>query len=465
MTTNLRKTIFSLATAMVATTLAGPTPAQEWFGELPQQSPAARRFHGMAFDAARSTTVLFGGIDERADQVFADTWTFDGTRWTQLATPHSPDPRARFGSCYDAQRARVLVFGGRDAQGNPLADTWSFDGRDWHRIDTPHAPTARDSVALAYDAGRDQVVLFGGRDADGLALDDTWTFDGTDWTRVLTPTAPTARHGHVATWLRPAHRVMLFGGFTPSASRYANDLWLFDGLTWTEHRTDALPTPMIFPSLSFNSDHDVAVLTGSSGAAGDKLRTFAFHGVQWHSGPEPIDVLFGRQGHATAYDASRGSLVLFGGASIGFGGAIPRDDTFELSTQASVQPFGSGCIATAERLQLDTFPGFDRPVVGEHIGFRAGPLPADTPCLLAIGLSRTSFAGTSLPLELDVLGLPGCVLLVSLEDTLPMGISQGEGLRGFDLPRDSRLLGSELFLQALVPGVATSNGLHVRIGN
>jgi hypothetical protein len=65
---------------------------------------------------------MFGGMGA-SGAVFRETWTFDGTHWT-----HRQDvgPAARFshGMSFDAVRRSIVLFGGRDATGNPLGDTW-----------------------------------------------------------------------------------------------------------------------------------------------------------------------------------------------------------------------------------------------------------------------------------------------------------------------------------------------------
>jgi hypothetical protein len=44
--------------------------------------PSLRNGHALAYDSARNRVVLFGGF--RPGQDFADTWEWDGTRWTEI---------------------------------------------------------------------------------------------------------------------------------------------------------------------------------------------------------------------------------------------------------------------------------------------------------------------------------------------------------------------------------------------
>ena len=55
-------------------------------GVTPQQSPGARGWHAMAYDAPSRTILLFGGGVDR-DHFLADTWVFDPARRVWSSVP------------------------------------------------------------------------------------------------------------------------------------------------------------------------------------------------------------------------------------------------------------------------------------------------------------------------------------------------------------------------------------------
>ena len=71
---------------------------------------------------------MFGGDDA------AETWTFDGARWTQYKVS-GPPARTVAAMAYDSARQRVVLFGGNTRHGVPPYgydnDTWEWDGRRW----------------------------------------------------------------------------------------------------------------------------------------------------------------------------------------------------------------------------------------------------------------------------------------------------------------------------------------------
>jgi hypothetical protein len=133
----------------------------------------------MAFDAAHNQIVLFGGCCDARDNFLNETWTWDGTNWTKQSPTNSPSARYDAAMAYDAAHSQVVLFGGVNNGG--LNDTWTWDGTNWTKQSPTNSPSARYNPAMAYDAASGQVVLFGGCcDAGINLLNDTWTWDGTN---------------------------------------------------------------------------------------------------------------------------------------------------------------------------------------------------------------------------------------------------------------------------------------------
>jgi hypothetical protein len=196
----------------------------DWTQRTPAHSPTARTALGMAYDAAHGRVVLFGGVRYPGD--LADTWTWDGTDWTQQSPAHSPTARQDMGMAYDAAGGQVVLFGGGFyTDGDGLDDTWTWDGTDWTQRAPAHSPPAREDMGMAYDAARSEVVLFSGNGPD--YLDDTWTWDGTDWAQRAPAHSPLSRWGAGMAYDAARAEVVLFGGDG------ALDTWAWDGTDWS----------------------------------------------------------------------------------------------------------------------------------------------------------------------------------------------------------------------------------------
>ena len=179
----------------------------------PANSPAARFGFGMAYDAARSKTVLFGGGNGQGDQVFNDTWEWDGTNWTKMNPLHSPPGREFFAMAYDAARQTTVLFGGLTPTGGILADTWLWNGSDWIQQAPLSSPSQRSGASMVYDSAHQQTLLFGGVASGESSADaETWVWDGTNWTERTAYISPSARFGYAMTFDPVHQQPVLFGG-------------------------------------------------------------------------------------------------------------------------------------------------------------------------------------------------------------------------------------------------------------
>lgn len=163
-------------------------------------NPSPRYAPRMAFDEQSGIGVLFGGraVDDPATGLVHasdETWTWVRNQWVQQLPAVRPPARSEHAMVYDSKRDRIILFGGRKEatvvrqKFSVLGDTWAWQNGEWQDLAPGTAPPARYFPGLAYDADRDRVVLFGGYDftEDGKAIEarfDTWEYDGDNWTRV-----------------------------------------------------------------------------------------------------------------------------------------------------------------------------------------------------------------------------------------------------------------------------------------
>jgi len=85
-----------------------------WFQPNFPLMPPARWAGSLAFEMHHRQVVLYGGY--QGQEVFSDTWTYEGTSWKKLTVKQSPP--ARYGSnlFFDRKRNRLVLFGGYDGK-------------------------------------------------------------------------------------------------------------------------------------------------------------------------------------------------------------------------------------------------------------------------------------------------------------------------------------------------------------
>ncbi|MBK8974348.1 MAG: hypothetical protein IPM29_00320 [Planctomycetes bacterium] len=262
----------------------------------------------MTFDLASGLTVLHGGYDATG-RALGDTWTWDGSLWTQASPLTMPSARGGHALAFDPVRGRTLLFGGVDAQ------TWEWNGSTWSRVYPASSPPARDLAAMTTDTARGVVVLVGGHAGFGIGSDEHWEWNGTNWTfRSHAPFYP--RLGHGLAFDAARRRVVMFGGGgrTPGGGdyRYPSDTFEWDGSAWRE----AAPPTNPDGQLSFLSfDHARGQVFGYGFTYG---LAWHWNGVRWaRSTPStrppdrwPVHANF-------ASDPIRGRITLFGGYANG----------------------------------------------------------------------------------------------------------------------------------------------------
>ncbi len=290
-------------------------------------SPSPRYDAAMTYDAHHDQVLLFGGTSWG---LHGDTWTLDGEEWTQLDPVEAPSARWGASLIYDPIRRQALLFGGFDGTGF-LDDLWAWDGQQWSRVYTDVRPSARALAQMTYDPLLERGVLFGGQ-YFGQGLKDTWTFDGQAWQLFSPQIRPMGRFNGVAAFDAHTEGVVVHGGVGRQVEPFS-DVWAFDGAEW--HELAAAASPKV-EWLSFATATDPSrqqlMLFGAADKDEDEdededaqaNELWMFDGFTWTRLPQELSPT-PRQGSAMVFDTERDRLVLFGG----FADASPLQETWE----------------------------------------------------------------------------------------------------------------------------------------
>ena len=329
------------------------TPAERighaWQDLLIVGGPISRWGMTRVHDAARDEILLFGGGDWGQGAFWDETWSWNGLTWSQRSPVHSPSPRACACLAFDANRQRVVLFGGRDTQ--LLDDTWEWDGTDWTLVPTPNRPSPAWNSPMAHDPVRGRTMLVA-PSGGALAL---WEYDGITWTQRLSPPGTQALPSGTLVFDPARNETLLLGHYdtvsyhsqtwawngstwtlradlgtvpefavdfavTPSPSgntvlrfggQGSSALWEWDGVDWT---LLALGGPAPRALASFFSIAGASFLFGGNGIAGPLGDMWRWDGVTWtqlQGGPSP------RIAARSTVAVGQGRAVLFGGLASG----------------------------------------------------------------------------------------------------------------------------------------------------
>jgi hypothetical protein len=237
---------------------------------LAEPSPRERSNHRMAYDYARQQVVLFGGRHGPNYTYLDDTWVHDGS-WHRLLPATAPSARVPGGLAWSSANNALLLYGGSD--GTTRGDTWTWNGTTWTQLAPAITPPPRGGMVLAQDP-LGGVLLFGGIDtATWTPLADHWRWNGAYWQQLTPAAVPPARSNAQATYDPLRLRTIVAGGL-PGNLR---DAWSWDGFAW-----QALPAPPLVPydqiyDLAFRPDTGRSLLVTSVGG-------FEWDGTSWIGG-------------------------------------------------------------------------------------------------------------------------------------------------------------------------------------
>ena len=174
--------------------------------------PCPRNQPVTAYHIKENNIFLFGGFCSTENKRFNDLWKFDGMRWEHIKAESAPEPRSGHSMIYDSYREQLVVFGGKNEEGELLNDLWSWNGANWELLSND-GPAPRQSHRMIFNNGNGDIFLFGGSDATRQSLNDTWVFNHGRWTKLNVQEAPPPRLQHTLAYDEHRKMVVLFGGF------------------------------------------------------------------------------------------------------------------------------------------------------------------------------------------------------------------------------------------------------------
>jgi hypothetical protein len=150
--------------------------------------------------------------------------------------------------------------------------------------------------------------------------------DSPDWLLVRTPASPPPRDAHATAFDTARNRLVLFGGANEAGVVDFADTWEWNGTSWIERAPAASPTPRYGHAMAYDAARGRVVLFGGYDFLQGLLLsdTWEWDGTNWIEAA-PATTPPGRFGHGMVYDSARQRIVMFGGV----GDGVELGDTWE----------------------------------------------------------------------------------------------------------------------------------------
>jgi hypothetical protein len=315
--------------------------------------PAPRAGHTAVYDPEGQRVLVFGGTAGDSLDFLDDAWELDPdlaahtARWTQIVVaPAAADslPGARVGhaAVYDPTGKRMLVFGGLDEKLEPLNDTWALwlsagsGPLRWERIQSRsgEALVPRVRPAAVFDAKHNRMLVFAGVNRDGY-LDDLWELKldpKKGWKPILHPAEGPGGRVSPSAVIDVLHDCLLvFGGSRGGFD--LDDTWALplqgQGTSkWTRvSPLEGGPGARLGHAAAYDALRGRMLLVG--GTDGEPLidvwELRLSERMSWHRLRIQGEAPPGRSGHTVVYDPVRDRLLVFGGLNL-----VYLDDLWEL---------------------------------------------------------------------------------------------------------------------------------------
>jgi MYXO-CTERM domain-containing protein len=327
----------------------------KWSKLTPATAPSARYDSALVWDSKRSRAVLFGGLEVPQAGLVAipkqDIWEWDPANpgWTNRTTA-GPKPRARYGHgmAYDTGHGLTVLTGGFDiVTGNGLADVWDWDPATaaWTERLTgsePNLPAMRLYGSLVTDSTRnlldllagmaffDESATMGPENAQyGYAPSaEIWDLDPAAATFTnRTPTQktwPSGRDNYAMAFCPTTGKMYMFGGVVwANVIAALDDLWEWDGTSWVEIQSDVRPPARWSAAMAYDPSRKSLILFGGANAVGSSGAPSSYGLLndtwEWNSSTRqwsqlhPAQSPYSRCSHGMVTDSVRAKVLLFGG--------------------------------------------------------------------------------------------------------------------------------------------------------
>lgn len=287
----------------------------------------------MAYDSANKQVILFGS---RNLSPIPQTWQWtSATGWKQLNPSHSPPGRTYASMAYDEATHSTVLFGGQliGTAAGALTDTWTWDGTDWTQQNPSKSPPASVITTLAYSPLTQTVVAI--LDDDPVTKSETWQWDGTTWSQLSPATAPKyAKQGAGMAFSTSVQVMVLFGTVYSIVGPPAEgSTWTFSAGTWTSHpATAADPKPRMQPGMSAAQGGGVILFGGQGSGYTVYGETWTWNSKWLKKAVTPAPARRSRP--LMAYDSTCKVVILYGG-ELQTGSSLTEDyDTWAWGGQA-----------------------------------------------------------------------------------------------------------------------------------
>jgi hypothetical protein len=331
----------------------------------PLDVPSYRYNQSMAFNPSTGKTYLFGGYDYLTGTALNDLWEWDGKTWAPITVEGEPPARTDAGFAYDPARKSLILYGGVDYSSGQtyFDDTWEWSGstKKWTLLKTAGSPGGLAGPGMVTDTTRNKILLFGGMASYNSMgpgkgyyynpqRNEVWEWDGAlmTWTNRTPPATnvPMARSYPLMAYDEGRQKLFLYDGVNFSSGS-PTAFWEWDPISAGWAMRDTKDSIKYGYNLFITYDsirRRVVMLTDPYNSSSGMQET-------WEMDTKAPTLYIrqipnspgGKSGASMVFDSIRGVAIVFGGTDMYYG--FPSSETWEYKVTNLGN--GEGCNAAS----------------------------------------------------------------------------------------------------------------------
>jgi hypothetical protein len=277
--------------------------------------------HSAIYYPLSNSMIVFGGRNAAGDPT-DEMWSLNlsTNQWTKL-TPLNVAPFSRYtqNAHYDSLNNRMIIWSGQGASQALFNDVWAYNFSTslWQQLwpdgNINGVPLKRYGTASVFDPLKRHFVTFAGFSTSGR-FEDTWTFnvDSNAWQERTNGIYPPKRCLHAAVFAPDMRKMVMYAGQHDAGP--LDDIWTLnmDNYSW-QNVTPAFRPPARFWNSTIYSGNAVVIFGGLGASALDDMWKFSTNTNQWEQVSQGTLKPGPRWGHTAVYAEGQDRMIIFGG--------------------------------------------------------------------------------------------------------------------------------------------------------
>ena len=275
------------------------------------------------YDPSGNRLIVYGGRNAAGNPTNSMfSLNLNSNVWSQVTQVGGPIPAPRYthNAYYDINTNSMIIWSGQGSSSSLYNDVWKFSFATnmwtilWEDGNIINAPSRRYGTASVYEPVSGKITTFAGFTSAGR-FDDTWTFDvnSRTWQDKTTSLKPPKRCLHTAVYANDMGRMVIYAGQDDNGPR--DDIWecQLSSYAWNNISPAVKPPSRFWNSMIYYNGGNIIIFGGLGTGPKNDMWKFRMGSNLWEFIVQGAVVPPARWGHTGIYIPEQDRMIIFGG--------------------------------------------------------------------------------------------------------------------------------------------------------